>query len=314
MGCILTAKRGWTMLSLICMVASFMTAYASVEVTIDEGGPISVTDSGKYQTILSGVTELLDTEADTILPLINDINQKMAEMTDTVKHLESLEKIIEEKESNINSMIDEINIREMENLVGRLKETLERETNLRELERKERERQKELVGETELKMLEDENNFVDMKTLVERLDTDVILSESENKMKEWILTLVDDEMDKYKKDILEKIEKSKGSSDDHDSDSENIECPSLIDIVQQVQQALNVYADDGIGITDHAQGSAIVHWLTSDTHTPSVVPSKTLGNVWWNKFIPQDWERLLPHGWESWEVGIPSYIYHSLVS
>ena len=76
------------MLSLICMVASFMTAYASVEVTIDEGGPISVTDSGKYQTILSGVTELLDTEADTILPLINDINQKMAEMTDTVKSLQ----------------------------------------------------------------------------------------------------------------------------------------------------------------------------------------------------------------------------------
>jgi len=26
-----------------------------------------------------------------------------------------------------------------------------------------------------------------------------------------------------------------------------------------------------------------------------------------------DWERLLPSDWEKWNVGIPSYIYHSLV-
>ena len=54
--------------------------------------------------------------------------------------------------------------------------------------------------------------------------------------------------------------------------------------------------------------------MTSETYSPDNNGNgKILGSVWWSKFIPQDWERLLPSDWEEWNVGIPSYVYHSLV-
>ena len=272
---------------------------------------------------LGEVTELLGNDkADdsSILSstVVDDMNQKMVELANSIRHLESLTEQLSEKESKINSILHTVNTRQMESLVERLELTLGRETMLRELEVGTRQKQQELVqhDRSEKSLSNDQSVTVDdkvtSKNLIERLDTSVIMGKSEEEMETWIFTLIEEEVGRYKKGIFDLA--SQVDTRDRRSDTETAECPSLITILQNVQQALNDHAEDGIGMVDHAQGASVVHWLTSKTYSPFTDRSRTLGSVWWNKFIPQDWERLLPSGWEQLEVGIPSFVYHSLVS
>jgi len=307
------------MLLLLLSAASFLTVDASVGMIPEES--ISGT--------LKEVTELLKTgKADdgSVLSatFVEGMNQKVVTLEENIRHLESLTTRVSEKESKINSILHTVNTRQMQNLVKRLEVTLERETELRELEGREREKQQELLEKQQRPRLNDDPSAIvddamgeiTPTDLAEQLDIDVIMRESEEEMKEWILTLVKEELKLYKKEIFDsasQVDVSKQSSNsDNSHDADTAECPSLTKIVQKVQQALNDHAEDGIGLVDHAHGASVVNWLTSETYSPFAVPFGTLGSVWWNKFIPQDWERLLPNGWEKWEVGIPSYVYHSL--
>eukprot|EP00980_Cylindrotheca_fusiformis_P026537 scaffold16380_cov62-Cylindrotheca_fusiformis.AAC.1 len=99
-----------------------------------------------------------------------------------------------------------------------------------------------------------------------------------------------DEVEKYRKELL-------ANSD------VKPKCPSTVDVVQDVHLALTKFSQDGIGLLDHAQGGQIVHTLTSPTYSPEPDPEELLGNVWWRKYIPEDWEKLLPEGWADWNTG-----------
>ena len=308
------------MLLLQFSAATFLDVDASVGKMPEES--ISAT--------LKEVTELLETgKADdgSVLSatFVEGMNQKVIELEEKMRHLESLTKRVSEKESKIHSILHTVNTRQMQNLVERLEVTLEKETELRELEGRERQKQEDLREQHRLTKprlnglpseIDDVIVGITPTDLAEHLDTDVIMGESEEEMKKWILTLVEEELDLYKKEIFDsasQVDALKKSSNSDNHDTETAECPSLTKIVQKVQQALNDHAEDGIGRVDHAQGASVVNWLTSETYSPFAFPFGTLGSVWWNKFIPQDSERLLPNGWEKWEVGIPSYVYHSLV-
>jgi hypothetical protein len=250
---------------------------------------------------------------------MNEMNKKVVKMVNTIRHLESQAERVSEKESRIHSLLHSVNTRQLENLVERLKSTVATEMKIREQEGRERQKQAELVEKNrsekpksyEPSVTDDVVVEITATDLAERLDTDVIMGKSEEEMKKWILTLIEEESDLYKKQIFDLAPRVDTSGESNERDTGK--CPSLSKIVQKVQQALNDHADDGIGKRDHAQGASVVHWLTSETHSPFSVLSGNLGSVWWNKFIPQDWERLLPNGWEKWDVGIPSYVYHSLV-
>jgi Sad1 / UNC-like C-terminal len=79
-----------------------------------------------------------------------------------------------------------------------------------------------------------------------------------------------------------------------------------------VHDALMRYARDGIGQIDRA--GYIVHQYTSPTHVvKDDAAFSNLGNVWWRRYIPQDWEALLPVGWQSWKNGfaLPDHMYHT---
>jgi len=305
------------MLLLLLSTAALVTADASIGIMPEES--VSAT--------LNEVTKLLEKgKADSGLILsatfADAMNQKLIKFAENMRHLESLKDRLSEKESKINSILHTANTREMENLVDRLELTLEREIELRDLEDEVQEEQRTRQERKRIKNSQSYNQSatddiieIISTNLAERLDTDVVMEESEEEMKKWILTLIEEELGIYKKDIFDlasQVDTSNKSSNSDSHDTKTTECPSLTKIVQKVQQALNDHAEDGIGRVDHAQGASVVHWLTSETHSQSAVPSGTLGSVWWNKFIPQDWERLLPYGWEKWEVGIPSYVYHSL--
>lgn len=281
------------------MLSAALVANASATTMLDEAS-IAAT--------LNEVTELLQQGEHS--SAMDDIKEQLTGLTNTVEKLKDLQTKVSEKESEIQHILDQANAKQMKKLEARLKEVLETEVRLREKEDQERKKLDDLLeaqgGDSELDDLVVE---VTSASLAERLDTNAILGESEKEMKKWILSVIESEVENYKTEIMEKAP-TKSVASSESSNGAELDCPSLTKIAQNVQQALNSYADDGIGLTDHAQGASVVHWLTSKTYSPL---TKTLGSVWWNKFIPEDWERLLPEGWENWQVGIPTYLSHSLV-
>jgi len=128
----------------------------------------------------------------------------------------------------------------------------------------------------------------------------------------------------------------------HDKNSRK--CIDKVDAANSVLDTMKAFWDDRSGIgerRDLLEGSSIVYgpeW-TSDSYEPfpqqyqkknnySMDPKIRLGEVSWRKYIPQDWERLLPDGWKDWDVSflqresilqnlrefIPAYVWHSLPS
>ncbi len=273
------------------------------------GDAVAMPDEASIRATLNEVSGVVKAED---VSLLEGLNKRMQDLSESIQHLESLR----EKESNqkkkVRSMLQAANAKQLKDLEDRLQETLRREKTIREKEGLELAKLEALLKEKRQQKSLQTNDVkaeVTPSMLAKRLDTHAILGDSEEEMKRWILSVVQDEIQLYKKKKLDLAPIA--SSNKMETNSANsVDCPSLVQIVQTVQQALNHNADDGIGLVDYAQGASVVHWLTSKTYVPL---GDTLGSVWWSKFIPQDWERLLPNGWEEWQVGIPSYVYHSLV-
>jgi len=223
-----------------------------------------------------------------------------------VAGLVSLRHQLERQENSIERLVAQANAKQVEGLISRLNETFAKEMALRKLT--------ETEGNTE----KDDDTFVTRQELQEKFNAKTLLAESEYQLSEWILRLVQIELEDYKQNIL-----SPTTENSHDQggagasvvSSSGGGCAPITEVVQDVQAALTRFSQDGMGRFDHAQGGDIVHSLTSSTYIPPPTEQELLGNVWWRKYIPEDWEQwLLPAGWEYWNVGIPSFVYHSLVS
>lgn len=207
------------------------------------------------------------------------------------QELETMQASLKEKQETVDNLVRQANAKQLEFLASRLNETLDKEVKLRRS-----------IEEQADNLVEDSTTIdtVSISDVKSRLDVSRILDQSEKKIQTWMLEIMKDEVEKYKIDLLT----NKGAA---------LNCPSVADVVQDVHMALTKFSQDGIGLIDHAQGGEIVHSLTSATYSPQPHPYELLGNVWWRKYIPEDWEKLLPAGWEDWNTGIPSYIYHTLV-
>jgi hypothetical protein len=89
-------------------------------------------------------------------------------------------------------------------------------------------------------------------------------------------------------------------------------CWTLLQAVTYLQEALTHYAhDDGLGLTDHARGSRIVHHATSPTY--AATSTGGAHTPWRDYLIPQDWEdTFLPADWQDWWTTLASYLTPSL--
>lgn len=262
--------------------------------------------------------------------VLDEIDEITEDLTSNMERLESLTEKMLAKTSSVEYLLKEANSRQLDNLINRLFDTLDAEKEIRKMEQDYVANIQNLYfdnngdGNEENGDDDDLSNIVTHSMLQKRLDTHAIVEESELAMKKWILSLIEEEFDTYKENILGNIPIDNiDEYSDSDNDTDNKNCPSTTSIVQKVQQGLQNYADDGIGKIDHAQGANVIHSMTSETFSPEISKytsdgsryeyGSSLGSVWWNKFIPQDWERYLPADWEQWNVAIPSYVYHSLV-
>jgi hypothetical protein len=201
------------------------------------------------------------------------------------KKLENMEKELVQRTLALEDVIRQANAVQLQYLAWQLNVTLEEELQNRAI------LEEKSVDETT-----GPNIAVTLEQLEEQIHPTRILAKSETTLSEWILNVINEEVANYHVEAAAKVGK----------------CVTPLEAAQLVQASLMTHAHDGM--VDHAKGAQIVHELTSDTYIPPADPNQLLGNVWWRKYIPEDWERVLPSGWQDWNVGFPSFLAHSLVS
>lgn len=228
---------------------------------------------------------------------------KLESLKQQLEDLQTLQNQLKIKEEEVDRLVAMANAKQIKGLIDRLNNTLEKEMKLRHL--------KDLASRDGSVELVEGVDYITMRELKRHFATGDLLEESEQKLKSWVASLIKEELETFEAGIeVPKVQETEQEVMEESSS----ECPSALSVIQDVQAALTKYAQDGIGMVDHLQGSHIVHSMTSPTYTPPPSKNQMLGNVWWRKFIPEDWEGFLPSGWEEFDTRIPSYLQHTFVS
>lgn len=141
----------------------------------------------------------------------------------------------------------------------------------------------------------------------------------------------------YLQECQDRVERKKNALENEMSEilrqHEAGHCVKTVDVALQIIQSLEQLEKDEKQ-NDALVGAKIVYggkW-TSDTFQPKLETTSDeelkLGDLQLRKYIPQDWERLLPSGWKGWDISIfqkiksspspqnilPAYFWHSLPS
>ncbi|GAX18123.1 hypothetical protein FisN_25Hu104 [Fistulifera solaris] len=172
----------------------------------------------------------------------------------------------------VENTVRQLNMRQLLNLSKNLTELLNAETTRRRVDNS-------VAGMVD---------SISMEFLEEVFDAETVLAASESQLDEWVEKLLSDEISN-----LSKLEVAvvNGKS-----------CVSVEQGAREVQQAIVDFMHDKIGLKDHAQGSTIVYEMTSSSYEPPATENELLGSWKWRRLIPEDWEPLLPRGWQSWRA------------
>jgi hypothetical protein len=219
--------------------------------------------------------------------------EEVEELIEKSHRLEALHAQVQEKRQAVDELLRIANTRQLDqHLLPRLNRTLERELTLRKAQ-----------GHAEHGAVTTETEFepVSMDDLKRAFETKSLMKESEAMLQQWVIGIMEEE--------LAALAESHASS----SLEGKVECATRLEVVHDVQAALTKHSQDGIGMVDYAQGATIIHEMTSASYIPPPAENELLGKVWWGNYIAEDWEQLLPQGWQEWNVGIPSFVYHALV-
>lgn len=256
---------------------------------------VELTEEALLETLRSS-TGLLQTGVLSVDSLIEEVNMLML----SKDRLEEYHAKVDQQQLVVDTMVKLANARQLDYFISQINETIEKEIILRSA------RDIALQHEEEYMEEDDDQDHVatvSKNAMRKSFEVEKIMEEGEREVQEWIIGIVKEELDAYQESL---------KSGEHAGASSG-KCATASDVVHDVQSALTRFSQDGIGMVDHAQGASVVYEMTSPSYMPWSETSELLGNVWWRKYIPEDWERLLPAGWEEWDVAIPSYIYHTLV-
>jgi len=232
-------------------------------------------------------------------------DERVEEYIREVDNLRLLHEQLMNQEKEVERLVTLTNAKLVDDLATRLTATLEKEILLRSAI--------DSCKVDVVPVVEKEVAYVNRDDLRRQFDLISILTESDRQLSEWIHSIVLDEIANYKNGLVKSAADSIPTIEVEEIPEQTGDCLGVTDVVKEVQVELTKFSQDGIGLIDHAQGAQVVHSMTSPTYEPPVSEEEMMGNVWWRRYIPEDWEQLLPTGWERWSVRLPSYIYHSLV-
>ena len=228
--------------------------------------------------------------------------------SERIDHLHNISDQVAQLETTRDQLINNINSQQMKKLQERLENTFL------------------TVLENYTALVTDNRNIhvpittapaVTITELERRFVTDNLLAESETILSEWIRSIITKEINELDATLLtSSVVSNQRHSMAPSSPDTSKKCIPVETAAEKVYSRLMKYWYDGIGLMDYTH--SIVHQYTSPTYmvTDDDLPStSTLSTVCWNRYIPQDWEYLLPHGWQSWKewsFNLPDHIYHSL--
>ena len=155
--------------------------------------------------------------------------------------------------------------------------------------------------------------YVSKYSLAQVLDRAIIMSQSEKKLEGWTTDLLSASIDEYTEARVAKLSSGADqgdavapTSENPDYDAPSGHCAVLPETASMIHASLeNMASPGGSVLFDHASsanGGSIVYGEGRDrrpmTSSPYFVRKSSddgtrLGDVWWRKFIPEDWENAL---------------------
>jgi hypothetical protein len=145
--------------------------------------------------------------------------------------------------------------------------------------------------------------YVSKDSLAQVLDRAVIMSQSEEKLEGWTTDLLSASIDEYS---VEQVDAVAQTSENPDYVASSRNCAVLPETASVIHASLqNMASPGGLALFDHASsanGGSIVYGEGRDrrpmTSSPYLARKSSddgtrLGDVWWRKFIPEDWENAL---------------------
>jgi len=160
-----------------------------------------------------------------------------------------------------------------------------------------------------------EVEYVSKDALPRLLDRSIIMAQSEEKLERWTTDMLTQSIDSYTEARIAKLMPSSAAeqvdavaptSKNPDYDASSGQCAALSDTMSMVFASLHTKASPGgSALFDHASsanGGSVVYGEGRDrqpmTSRPVLVPKPggdgtRLGDVWWRKYIPEDWENLM---------------------
>jgi Sad1 / UNC-like C-terminal len=230
-------------------------------------------------------------------------------------------------------LIDQVNMIQMNHFIQIVHEFAEQ---YHEQYQQQQQKKKKQQGSSSDNSDDNDNEPVTIDRLKELLSPEIVLAQSEQSLYDYIRTiittnqkeiteLVSNHKIPMKQQHSTKLSRTTKSISGKNND-DDMNCLSPYDTAQTIHDGIHRYNIDQIGLFDICQdGATIVHEMTSPTYnggasspittsTNSIddtssssssyttgTTSSRIGNVWWNKYIPEDWEKwILPKGWEQW--------------
>lgn len=158
-----------------------------------------------------------------------------------------------------------------------------------------------------------EAEYVPKDALARVLDRAIIMSQSEKRLERWTTDMLTKSIDDYTEariamisSAVEQVNAVAPTSENPDYNASSEQCAALSDTTSMVFASLhNRASPGGSALHDHASstnGGSIVYGEGRDrrpkTSSPYLVPKPNedgtrLADVWWRKFIPEDWEYAL---------------------
>lgn len=155
--------------------------------------------------------------------------------------------------------------------------------------------------------------YVSKDSLARVLDRAAIMSQSEKKLEGWTTDLLSASIDEYTEARVAKLSSGADqvdavapTSENPDYDAASGHCAALPETASMIHASLqNMASPGGSALFDHASsanGGSIVYGEGRDrrpmTSSPYLVRKSSddgtrLGDMWWRKFIPEDWENAL---------------------
>lgn len=264
-------------------------------------GHTAATSHPELETVQLETEKLLQDHGatDSMTDLISTVQM----LTEEHARMVELEESLIQRTQSLQTLIQEINVGQLQQLAKQLNETVHAELKSR-------------TATVEIEA-GDSNVVVDAMSvddMMDAMDADAMLDDSEAALHNWVVHLVHEEVTQA---YAAAIATAKAATSTAEVTTPSLlsppsTCISPSDGAQLVQEALSNQQQQQASAK--APAASVVHELTSATYIPPLKESDKMGKVWWRRYIPDDVERLLPAGWQDWNVGLSPATKRLLVS